>query len=79
VTDNTLRSTMTDYGRELARDERDGIFAELGRGKFPLWHRQRILLHTWLFGKEYFWMQDPDDKIYLLPVGEHGLPDISRV
>jgi hypothetical protein len=38
---------------------------------------QKILFVTELFGKEYFWMEDGDGTIYLVKLGEDGLPDFS--
>lgn len=35
---------------------------------------QKLLYKTILFGKEYYWLQDIDSTIYLLPVGEDGKP-----
>ena len=38
---------------------------------------QKVLFHTVLFGKDYFWMQDRDGTIYLVRMDENGLPDFS--
>jgi hypothetical protein len=35
---------------------------------------QIVTAKTELFDKEYFWMKDVDESIYLLPVGEDGEP-----
>lgn len=34
-------------------------------------------MHTWLFGKEYYWLRDVDGTIYLAHVGEDGLPRLA--
>lgn len=38
---------------------------------------QKVLGLTELFGKDYYWMQDRDGTIYLVKVGEDGLPSFS--
>lgn len=45
--------------------------------KKELYHGQEILFRTNLYGKDYFWMKDIEGTIYLVRMGEDGLPDFS--
>lgn len=38
---------------------------------------QKVLFKTWLYGKDYVWLQDGDGTIYLVRLGEDGLPEFS--
>lgn len=41
------------------------------------WMGQRVEFLTCLYGKEYYWMRDGDNVVYLAKVGKDGLPDLS--
>lgn len=45
--------------------------------KTVLWYNQKVLFRTELFGREYYWLQDTDDTIYLAKMDENGNPDLS--
>lgn len=38
------------------------------------WFSQKVLFHTVLFGKEYYWMEDVDGTIHLVRCDEQGNP-----
>lgn len=38
------------------------------------WYSQKVLFHTVLFGKPYYWMEDVDGTIHLVRSDDEGNP-----